>query len=124
MTSTSDDDPLVLEIRGLRDDVRHLAETNTWRRIGRIVVAVGLVVILGLCVSNIILYRQIRDTANCRVSLAVARADALDDWIRIFPSTQPKTPAEQAALQRLSNARRLAYLQVSDEYTAAVKHSC
>lgn len=124
MTATSPDDPLVLEIRALRDDVRHLAETNTWRRIGRIVLAVGLVVILGLCVSNIILYRQIRDTANCRVSLAVARADALDDWIRIFPSTQPKTPAEQAALQRLSNARRLAYLQVSDEYTAAVRHNC
>lgn len=124
MTSTSDDDPLVLEIRGLRDDVRHLAETNTWRRIGRIALAVGLVVILALCVSNIVLYLQIRATANCRSHLAVARADALDEWIRIYPDSPPKDPAETVALARMSKVKRLAYLQASDKYTAAVQHNC
>lgn len=58
---------------------------------------------------------------NVLTPLANARADALDGWIRILPDTPPKTAAEQQDLQAQSEAKRLAYLQASDAYSAAVQ---
>jgi hypothetical protein len=101
-----------------------LADSNTWRKAARVLLALGMVGLLALGVSNFLLYQQVKAQASCRSVFAAARANALDDWIRALPSTTPKTPAELKQIQQVSQAKRLAYLKVSDQYLDAVRHSC
>lgn len=104
--------------------VNHLAETNTWRKVARVALGIGIVALLILSLSNVALYRQVKNTATCRTSFATARADALDDWIRALPAETPSTKAELDRATQISQIKRLAYLKVSDQYTDAVQHNC
>lgn len=101
-----------------------LADTNSWRRFSQIVLVCVVAAVAVLSVTNYLLYRQVQNTASCRTSFATARADALDDWIRSFPTTPPKTAAEQEQVRALSAAKQAAYLKVSNQYINAVKDHC
>lgn len=59
--------------------------------------------------------------SNVLLPLSNDRADALDEWIRALPDTAPKTPGELAALQLLSQRKRLIYLKASDAYQNALQ---
>lgn len=124
-TGTDGDLPATRDqVAELIEVVRHLAETNTWRKVGWAVLwaVVGLFVVIS--VTNVMLYRQVKTSASCRASFAAARADALDDWIRALPANTPKTPADLAKAEEISQIKRLAHLKVSDQYTNAVQNHC
>lgn len=101
-----------------------LADTNSWRKLSQVVLVAVVAAVTVLSVTNYLLYRQVQNTASCRTSFATARADALDDWIRTFPTTPPTTAAGVEQLRELSAVKQAAYLKVSNQYLDAVKNHC
>lgn len=75
MTATDPDDPLVLEIRGLREDVQHLAATNRWRRVGRIALGVGVAISLAAVGVFGVIGQQLRTQNRCLRVVVAATAD-------------------------------------------------
>ncbi len=93
MTATEPDDPLVLEIRGLREDVQHLAETNRWRRVGRFALAGGMVISLAAVVAFSFILEQQRTQNRCLRVVVAATADRTG---LLAPLAQARSKADRA----------------------------